>query len=307
MGTSQRLDAGALACIAVALVTWSSSYAAIAYALAAFTPGEVAFARLAVSSLCFAALMAATRTRLPPWRDWPALAVLGLLGQGLYQLCLNWAETRIASGTAAILVALVPAATVAVAALWLGERLTARAGLGLGVALAGTVLVVLASGQQVAMDPKALLVLVCVVVTAIYFVGQKPLFARSSALGVTAVTFYAGALGCLPFAGGLPHALAAASRAQLVALLWLGVAPGFAGYWAWNVAMHRASPARVAGFIYLSPPMAVALGWLWLGERPGVMVLVGGAVVIGGVVLANARPRTARGMATTTPVHDAQT
>ncbi|TAL71365.1 MAG: EamA/RhaT family transporter [Rhodanobacter sp.] len=307
MGTLQRLDARALVCIAVALLTWSSSYAAIAYALAAFTPGEVAFARLAVSSLCFAGLMAATRTPLPPRRDWPALAVLGLLGQGLYQLCLNWAETRIASGTAAILIALVPAATVVTAALWLRERLSARAWLGLGVALAGTVLVVLASGRQVALDPKALLVLVCVVVTAVYFVGQKPLFARSSALGVTAVTFYAGTLGCLPFAGGLPHALVDASWGQLSALLWLGVAPGFAGYWAWNIAIHRASPARVASFIYLSPPMAVVIGWLWLGERPGLGVLVGGAVVLGGVALANTRSRTARGIATAMPAHDAQT
>lgn len=291
MVPAKRLDAGALVCIAVALVTWSSSYAAIAYVLAAFTPGEVAFARLAISSLCFAALMAVTRTPLPPWRDWPALVVLGLLGQGLYQLCLNWAETRIASGTAAILVALVPAATVATSALWLHERLSARTWIGLGVALAGTVLVVLASGQQVALDPKALLVLVCVVVTAIYFVGQKPLFARSSALSVAAVTFYAGTLGCLPFAGGLPHALAAADTAQLVSLVWLGVAPGFAGYLAWNIAMHRASPARVASFIYLSPPMAVVVGWLWLGEQPGPGVLAGGAVVLGGVALANARPR----------------
>lgn len=293
MVPAKRLDAGALVCIAIALVTWSSSYAAIAYALAAFTPGEVAFARLAISSLCFVGLMAATRTRLPPWRDWPALIVLGLLGQGLYQLCLNWAETRIASGTAAILVSLVPAATVLTAALWLGERLTVRAWFGLGVALVGTVLVVLASGQQVALDPRALLVLVCVVVTAIYFVGQKPLFARSSALGVTAVTFYAGALGCLPFAGGLPHALAVANGAQRASLVWLGVAPGFAGYFAWNIALHRASPARVASFIYLSPPMAVVIGWLWLGERPGLGVLVGGAVVLGGVALANSRARRA--------------
>lgn len=288
---AKRLDAGALVCIAIALVTWSSSYAAIAYTLAAFTPGEIAFARLAVSSLCFVVLMAVTRTPLPPWRDWPALIVLGLLGQGLYQLCLNWAETRIASGTAAILVALVPAATVATSAWWLHERLSPRAWLGLAIALAGTVLVVLASGQHVALDPRALLVLVCVVVTAIYFVGQKPLFARSSALSVTAVTFYAGTLGCLPFAGGLPHALATANGAQLASLVWLGVAPGFAGYFAWNLAMHRASPARVASFIYLSPPMAVVIGWLWLGERPGLGVLFGGAVVLGGVALANARPR----------------
>ena len=298
MVSTERLDARALVCIAIALLTWSSAYAAIAYALASFTPGEVAFSRLAIGSLCFAALLAAKRVPLPARRDWPQLVLLGLIGLTTYHVCLNWAETRIASGTASIVICLVPAATAAVSALWLRERLSLRTWVGLGVALAGTVLVVLASGQRVEADPKALLVLVCVLASAIYFVGQKPLFARSSTLAVTAFTFFVGTLGCLPFASGLPQALAAAPWSHVAALLWLGIAPSFLGYLAWNVAVHRASASRVSSFIYLSPPIAIVIGWVWLGEVPGAMVLVGGAIVIGGVVLANARRRSAAPAAT---------
>ena len=69
MVSTERLDARALVCITIALLTWSSAYAAIAYALASFTPGEVAFSRLAIGSLCFAALLAAKRaTRPEPMR-----------------------------------------------------------------------------------------------------------------------------------------------------------------------------------------------------------------------------------------------
>lgn len=293
MDTAERLDGRALLAIAIALLTWSSAYAAIAYALPAFTPGEVAFARLAIGSLCFAVLLRVKRVPLPARRDWPLLALLGVLGLTVYHLCLNYAETRIASGTASILIALVPAATAAVSALWLRERLALRTWIGLAVALLGTVLVVLASGQRVELDPHALLVLVCVAVSAIFFVGQKALFARSSMLGVTAFAFFAGTLAALPFGWQLPQALRAASWAHIGALLWLGIAPTFVGYLAWNMAVNRASASRVSSFIYLSPPIALLIGWLWLHEVPNALILVGGAITVGGVVLANARRRPA--------------
>ncbi|MGN6741498.1 DMT family transporter [Dyella sp.] len=291
MASPDRLDARALACVGVALVTWSSAYASIAYALAAFTPGEVALARLSIASLCFALLLAVKRVPLPARRDWPQLALLGVIGLTVYHLCLNYAETRIASGTASILISLVPAATAAWSAIWLRERLSARTLMGLGVALIGVVLVVLASGKQVRFEPMAALVLVSVLASAIYFVGLKPLFARNSMLGVTAFGFFAGTLGSLPFGLHLPQAVAAAPWPAIAALLWLGIAPTFIGYIAWNVAIHRSSASQVSSFIYFSPPIAVLIGWVWLGERPGPLTLVGGVVTVAGVVLANTKRR----------------
>ena len=69
MQAAERLDGRALAAIAIALVTWSSAYAAIAYAMPTFTPGEVALARLLIGSLCFAGLLLVKRVALPARRD----------------------------------------------------------------------------------------------------------------------------------------------------------------------------------------------------------------------------------------------
>jgi len=287
----ERLDGRALLAIAVALLTWSSAYAAIAYVLPSFTPGEIAFARLLVGSLCFIALLRAKKLPLPRRSDWPRTALMGVIGLTVYQLCLNFAETRIASGTASIVISLVPAATAALSAWWLRERLPLRNWMGLGVALAGTVLVVLASGKRVEFDPKALMVLVCVMATATYFVGVKPVLARNGAPGVTALAFFAATLAALPFGWNLPQALASAPWPHIAALLWLGLAPTFIGYLAWNWAVSHASASKVSSFIYLSPPIALLIGWIWLHEVPGVLVLLGGAITIGGVVLANLRKR----------------
>jgi drug/metabolite transporter (DMT)-like permease len=291
MDSTERLDGRALIYIGIALVTWSSAYAAIAYALASFTPGQVALARLTIGSICFALLLLFKRAPLPRRSDWLQLAVLGVFGLTAYHLCLNYAETRIASGTAAILIALVPAATATLSALWIGERISLRSMIGLGVALCGVVLVVLASGKQVKFQPMAALVLVSVIASAVFFVGQKPLFARNNMIGVTAFGFFAGTLGAVPFGFGLPHALVLAPWSHIAALLWLGIAPTFVGYLAWNAALHRAPATQVSSFIYFSPPIAVFIGWIWLGEQPGWLTLVGGVITVGGVALANAKKK----------------
>ncbi len=294
MEKTGHLDARALLYVSVAVLAWSSAYASIAYALAAFTPGELAFGRLLLASGLFLLYLRLRGVALPPPAAWPALLALGAVGLGAYHLCLNLAETRVPSGTAAIILALIPAATAATSALWLRERLTARTVIGLSVAL-GSVIVVVSSGAgEVRFQPRSLLVLVSVLSAAVYFTGQKSWTSRYGAEAVTAVTLLGGALAAAPFGLGLAHALQVAPRARLAALLWLAVAPTFLGYLTWNLAIHRASATKVSSFIYCSSPLAVLIGWLWLGERPGVLTLAGGVGVIGGVILANTRPRPRR-------------
>ena len=159
------------------------------------------------------------------------------------------------------------------------------------MALLGVVLVVLTSGKELRFQPMAALVLISVLASAVFFVGQKPLFARNDMIGVTTFGFLAGTLGAVPFGLGLPHALAAAPWSHIAALVWLGIAPTFVGYLTWNAALKRAPASQVTSFIYFSPPIAVLIGWVWLGEQPGWLTLLGGVITVGGVALANARRR----------------
>ena len=292
MKNAGQLDARTLLYVSIAVLTWSSAYASIAYALSAFTPGELAFGRLLFASGVFLLYLRWRRIALPPPAAWPPLLGLGVIGLGVYHLCLNLAETRVASGTAALLIALLPAATAATSALWLRERLSVRTLVGLAVALGGVVLVVADRGG-VQFQPRALLVLVSVLAAAVYFTGQKSWMRRYGAEAVTAVALLGGTLAAAPFGLALPRALAAAPLPRLAALLWLALAPTFLGYLTWNLAIHRSSATQVSSFIYCSSPLAVLIGWLWLGERPGVLTLAGGAVVSGGVILANTGTRAA--------------
>jgi drug/metabolite transporter (DMT)-like permease len=269
----------------LALVFWSSAFAAIAYGLRAFSPAELSLLRFGIASAVLAIPVALGAIRLPPLRDWPAVAVLALIGMTAYQLSLGYAMTRIPAGAAAVIIALAPGVTSALAALRLGETVTARMGVGLAVAFAGVVLVTLGSGHEVRFEPMALLVLVAVFATSVYFVWQKPLLARTDALGFTTASIFAATLGLLPFGLHLPEKIALASTAQLVSATYLGLVPTVLGYVCWNWALSRASASTVSSFLYVQPLLAGLIAWLWLGQTLGALAIAGGALAIGGVVL----------------------
>jgi len=283
--TSAWRSAAPLAAAAATTLVWSSAFAALAFGLRAFSPAELALLRFAVASLCLAVPVAFGLIALPPRRDWPAIAALGLIGMTAYQLSLGYAMTRVPAGAAAVIVALAPGVTSALAALRLGETLGVRMAVGLGVAFAGAALVTLGSGHGVRFEPLALLVLVSVLATSIYFVWQKPLLARTTPLGFTTLSIFAGTLGLLPFGLHLPEKLAQASGGQIASAAYLGVFPTVLGYLAWNWALSRAPASTVSSFLYLQPLLAGLIAWVWLGQTLGALAIAGGVLAVGGVIL----------------------
>jgi drug/metabolite transporter (DMT)-like permease len=287
MNISVRPSVTALPLIAAALtlVVWSSAFAAISYGLKAFAPAELALLRFAVASLIFAVPVALGMIKLPPLRDWPAVVVLALIGMSVYQLALGYAMTRVPAGAAAVIISLAPGVVAALAALRLGESLTVRITIGLAIAFAGALLVTLGSGRTIHFEPMALLVLVAVLATSIYFVWQKPLLQRSTPLGFTAASIFVGTLGLLPFGLHLPEKLALASHAQIASAIYLGIGPTIIGYILWSYALSRAPVSIVSSFLYGQPLLAGLIAWFCLGQTMSAVAIVGGALTLVGVAL----------------------
>ena len=282
---TERLDGLTLGAAGFTILVWSSSFAAIAYGLQAFTPAELSLLRFLIASAIFAVPVALGWIKLPPLRDWPAVFALGAAGITIYQLALGYAMTRISVGAATVVVALGPGVTAALVALRLGEKISRGAIAGLIVALGGVVLITLGAGHGLKFEPLTLLVLVSVLGMSIYFVWQKPLLARTSAMGFTVASIFAGTIGLLPFGIHLPAKLATVSHAQIESAIYLGVVPTILGYLCWNWALSRAPASKVTSFIYMQPLVASAIAWAWLGQVPGWLTAAGGVLAVSGVVL----------------------
>ena len=90
-----------------------------------------------------------------------------------------------------------------------------------------------------------------------------------------------------------------------VAVVYLAVLPGVVAYVAWNYALSKAPASVVVNALCLLPPLAVVIAFLWLGERPTWLELLGGCVTVAGVALVGLKgapvdeavePRRARGV-----------
>jgi len=76
------------------------------------------------------------------------------------------------------------------------------------------------------------------------------------------------------------------ARRDLPALAGLGLL-GIVGYVSGAYVLSKAPVSLAAGSLYAVPVLAFAIAWLWLGQVPSALTLIGGAVAIAGVALVN--------------------
>lgn len=301
--------AAILAAYAALYVIWGSTYLGIRVGIATLPPFGMAATRFLLAGALlygWARLRGAPR---PTARQWGAAAVVGalllLLGNG----GVTWAEQRVPSGVAALLIATEP--------LWIvllgwrrpgGTRPSLATALGLALGIAGVVVLV-GPGASSAGPPSGHVDLrgaAVVLAGALSWAagslwatgpGGRARLPASAPLttGMQMLTGGALLLGASAAAGEPaafhPTAVSPASVAALGYLIVFGSIVAFSAY-VWLLGVEP--PARVATYAFVNPVVAVLLGWAVAGEALTGRVVVAAAVIVGAVVLLTLRPAAAR-------------
>jgi drug/metabolite transporter (DMT)-like permease len=206
---------------------------------------------------------------------------------GIYSVALNEAERRIDAGTAAMLVNVGPILIALLAGVLLREGFPRSLLAGSAVAFAGAVLIgVATSDGSIEAGGGAALCLLAALAYAGGVVSQKPVLSRVSALQVTFLACAVGTLACLPFAPTMVGELGSAQGSSVRWMVYLGLVPTALAFTTWAYALSHTTAGRMGATTYLVPPLAILMGWLILSETPPVLALAGGALCLGGVVLA---------------------
>jgi drug/metabolite transporter (DMT)-like permease len=274
--------------VAAALTTvvlWASTFPGTRYALLAYAPLPLALLRLVFASLTLLAWGAAARVPFPARRDWAALLFFGGVGIALATATLTVGLVQVSAGAGSFLVGTIPVFSALLARFWLRERLSGLGWLGIAVSLGGIALIAFGEGEGLRVNLGAGWILASAACQSVYYVGQKPLLRRYTALQLTVYTIPCGALLLSPLAGALARGVAAAPWQATAVAAYLGLFPVALAFVLWSYALARAKAARVTSAMYAMPALAITLAWLWLGEVPHPLSLLGGATALVGVAI----------------------
>ena len=280
--------------LAVALVTvylvWGSTYLAIAVANRSLPPLLMLSARFLIAGALlygWSLWRGDVASERPDRGQWLSAGVIGalllLVGTG----GIAWAEQRVASGIAALLVASVPLFIAGLDRWFFGSKLGIGPAAGIGAGLIGVGMLVGPSGK---LDPIGAVVILAAsfawaagsIYARVAPLPRKPVLSAAMQMlcggGLLAVAGLAMGEGSRVHVGSISPA----SLAAVAFLIVFGSLVAFTAY-AWLLA--NASASLISTHAYVNPAVAVFLGWAIVGEHVGTKELIAGGIILSSIVL----------------------
>jgi drug/metabolite transporter (DMT)-like permease len=282
-----------LLAFAIIYFVWGSTFFAIRVGVQEVPPFLLAAMRFLVAGLVLYGWTIARGERSPSVRQWASVSVLAILiFVGDYGLVF-WAEQRVPSGIAAVMLATIPAFMALSEIMFLRtQRLTLRLALALSIGLGG-IAVLVSRSLNLGGAPIDRMGAVALIVASMSWSVASSLM-RKLPLPPSKVM----SSGAQMLAGGVFLALTstalrefrnfhpgAVSRGAWFSLLYLIVAGSIIAFTAYVWLIHHESPTNVGTYAYVNPVVAVLVGYFLGGEGLGLRTILGTLFVLISVVV----------------------
>jgi drug/metabolite transporter (DMT)-like permease len=277
---------------------WGSTFLAIRVGVREVPPLVFASMRFFVAGAVLYGWMRLKGTPSPTRREWRTVTLLALCIFVVDYGLLFWAEQRVPSGVAAVMLAMIPVFMTLSEIIFLRtQRLTMRLAIALLVGIGGVLILV---SHSVGLAEKAIdpLGAVALVIAAISWSVASTLSRK-----LTQPESKVMSSGAQMLSGGIMLAVAAAafgefrgfhiqaiSRGAWFALVYLIVAGSIIGFTAYVWLLHHESPTKVATYAYVNPVVAVLVGYFLGGEVVGARTFMGSLLVLISVVVITTTP-----------------
>src|SRR5215472_11531287 len=291
-----------LLAFAIIYFVWGSTFLAIRVGVREVPPFLFAAMRFSVAGLALYIWMLAQGEPSPSRRQWTSATLLALLIFVCDYGLLFWAEQRVPSGIAAVMLATIPAFMALSEIIFLRtQQVTVRLALALLIGIAG-VAVLMSRSLSLGGAPIDRAGAVALIVASISWSVSSILTRKLSLPPSKAMSS-----GAQMLVGGILLALAAAalgefrnfhlssvSRGTWLALLYLIVAGSIIGFTAYLWLLHHESPTKVGTYAYVNPVVAVLVGYFLGGEALGLRTILGTLCVLISVIVITTTPATKR-------------
>jgi drug/metabolite transporter (DMT)-like permease len=272
---------------------WGSTYLAIDIAVQTIPPALMCGVRFAIAGVVMLAVCAATgRTIWYSPKQIALAAVVGILLLMGGNLTLSWAEQTVASGLAALIIAITPLWFLVLDSLLLGHhRISWRGKAGLALGIVGLFVLFWPELHSTsALGRRELL-------ASIALIGGSFLWALGSVLSkrwqsgmdvFSATGWQVTAAGAANFLFALMNrdfSRVTWTTRGVTATLYLVVCGSWIGYTAYIWLLEHVPTSKVSTYAYVNPVVAVFLGWLVLHERVDRFIVMGSVIVVLSVVL----------------------
>lgn len=271
---------------------WAINFSVVKYGTTMISP--MAFTGLRVG-ICAVVLVGIVLWQRKPWparNDVFVLLMLGVVGNGLYQMLFVEGVSRTRAGNAALIVAAAPG-FIAVASRLRGiERASRRVLSGIGLSILGVGFVVLGSSTSSSSSQDntflgSLLVFSGVLCWTAYTIGLQPLTKRIDPIQLAAIAMVGGTFPLILTT--IPSILhtdwTAVTLGGWASMFYASVLSMVVGYLFWYRGLRILGPTRTASYSNLQPVIALAVAWIFLHEVPTGWQVVGVATIMSGVLL----------------------